>query len=130
MLWAAQVKAVLDEAAALRTYAAILAPHNLKEALKLLRQADQRELTPMGESAQKVDDAAAVAEWEAAHGKWDDPETQAKVYRAIEEMRRRELEEQGKISAQRAVVTHRQTQRRTPGKTPRATAKPEPGRNS
>ena len=99
--WLVAAQAAADRAGVLLA-AAGLAAADPKRAVDCLNRAEAL-LAGRAEAAPAVDAAAAARAWSEASGiDWSDPGAKERVYKAIAEARRRELEGQGKLAARRA----------------------------
>ena len=91
---------------------------NYARALKLFRKAEDLRTKGFDATAAATKPAGdPYEEWTTADGKkYTDPATQDRVYRAVAEMRRRELEQAGKMAQAQAKAAARRKQKARRGK--------------
>lgn len=113
-----------DRAASLRAAAQVVAAVQPKQAFELLDRADALIFTEVSRAPQMTE-AQATAAYAAATGiDWNNPDDRDKVYRAVEEMRRRALDRAGKLEEAQARLKARKATR---GKRLRSTPRPPHG---
>lgn len=95
ILWAAQVSAALDKARAFELMAVVVGTHDPKAAARMLDHAETIRSTGKidGSVAGLPSREESIKEWERMHGgSMDDPEVRERIYKAVADMRKLDLE--------------------------------------
>jgi len=110
----------LDEADTLFAIAEALAPHDPKKALEMITKAAALRDTGLGDTnalgMSSRDEA--IEQYKKAYGSPDDPEYREKVYKAIDAMRKHDIDladknARAKMAASAAIAKYNKRRRRT-----------------
>lgn len=118
LYWAVYVKAVLDEVVSLRWYAATFISNNFDKAKEWMSSADALEEfgTLKNYKSTTMTQSQAKEAWSKAYGKdLNDPKVMDEIYHVVAEMRRMELERQGKLAQTEAKLKQFKDKRRRRG---------------